>query len=60
MELGLARQELQTEFWWGNLLKNVHVEDWKRYRRVTLKCSLGKCEVEKGGVWNWLKIVSCS
>jgi hypothetical protein len=43
--LGWVRQGMHTEFWWGNVLENVQLED-SEDGRITLRRILGK-SVEK-------------
>jgi hypothetical protein len=40
-----------TEFWWGNSLKDVHLEGWKGNGRNALRTDHKEtyCEVEGGG-----------
>jgi hypothetical protein len=30
-----------TEFWWGNRLENVHLQDWEGNRKITLVWMFG-------------------
>jgi hypothetical protein len=38
----MGRQGMQTQFWWGNLLKNCHLEGEKGSGRIALSRMLGK------------------
>jgi hypothetical protein len=42
MGLDGERQRINTEFLWGNLLDDVHLEDWEEDGGITLKWILGK------------------
>jgi hypothetical protein len=42
---------MHTEFWWGNILRNVSVEDREADGRKTLRRILGSCKV---GRWREL------
>jgi len=32
----MVRQEMHTEFWWGNFFENHHCKDWDRDGRTTI------------------------
>jgi len=38
----MEESRLHAEFWWENLLKDIHMEDRKRDGRIILRWVLGK------------------
>jgi hypothetical protein len=33
---------IHTEFWWGNVLENIHVKDLEEEGIIILRCILGR------------------
>jgi len=44
--IGMGRQGMQTEFWWVNLLGNIHLEV-KGAGKITLTWILGRCAMKR-------------
>jgi len=45
MWLGYGTQRMHTEFWWRNLLENIHLEDREGDKEVT--------GLNGGKLWGW-------
>jgi hypothetical protein len=43
---------MHTEFWWGKLLENIHLEERKEDGRITLSWIFRKEAVRIEGRWN--------
>jgi hypothetical protein len=41
----VSKENVNAEFWWGNLLDRCHLEDQEINGKVILRCILG-CEAE--------------
>jgi hypothetical protein len=48
---------MRTEFWWGNLFENVHLE-MRGDERMPSKYILRRWVVRAGDACNWLRFVS--
>ena len=47
---------MHAEFWWGDLRERVHLEDQGVDRRVILKCTFKKWDVEAMTGMFWLRL----
>lgn len=54
---GNAIKRIRTEFWWRDLLENVHLEDLEISGRIALRWILERRCMKTGGGWKWPRIV---
>jgi hypothetical protein len=55
----MVRKEMHVEFYWGNLLLNVHLEEREGDGRVTFTLSFGTYVVAGAGLYHVMFFVMC-